>query len=178
MPIYGIRTQKLDGERPEENRYYTSQSSLTAAMDVAEVIANIEKEVFSNAIDFANLHVWQVGASPRAFINQPVSFAGEYDGTNALAPEIVLRVIFGTESSNNNYKDYRVRPNSNSIVGTLWSATYLSAALTALEALDELRGGGDLVTKTGAALTSMSVVTRYEFHQLHPRWYNKTPSTP
>lgn len=176
MPIYGIRVQKKDGDRPQENRYYTSQSTIGAAVTVGGQLVVIEKEIFSSAIAFNNLHVWQVGASPRVFTNEPLSGFGEADGTNPLAPEIVLRVVFGTENSNNNYKDYRVRVNSNSIVGTLWGAGYLSAVLTAMEAMDELRGGGDLVTKTGQVLTSMTVKTSYEFRQLHPSWYNHTPT--
>lgn len=175
MPIYGIRTQKLDGSRPEENRYYTSQASIEAAVTVGGQLVVIEKEIFSTAISFENLHVWEVGASPRAFTNEPLSGTGAILGTDPLAPEIVLRVVFGTQNSNNNYKDYRVRVSSTLIVGTLWGASYLSTVLGAMEAMDELRTGSDITTKTGATLTSLSVTTRYEFRQLHPRWYNKTP---
>jgi len=178
MTLYGLRTQKLDGERPEENRYFLDAETMDVAQTLAGQIVLIEKRIFSTAISFENVHLWQVGASPRRFRNVPLSGFGSYNGVNALAPELVLRVSFGTDDTNPYYKDYRVRVNSDQIVGVLWTATYLAEVLDAMEDLAEMTASGYIVTKGGDPLSDPSVDTHYRFRQLHPRWYNRAPSTP
>jgi hypothetical protein len=175
MTLIGVRTQKLDGERLSENRYFLDAESMDAAETLAGQLVLIEKQIFGTQVSFDNIHLWQVGASPRRFRNVPISGFGAWDGANPLSPEIVLRVSFGTDDANPYYKDFRTRVASGNIIGDLWAASYLAAVLLAMEDLAEMVSGGYVVTKTGDPLTDPTVDTHYRFRQLHPRWYNRAP---
>ena len=164
----------MDGERPEENRYYTNVGDMDDAESVAGQLILLEKTIFSTAIQFTAIKLWEVGATPRKHRSVPLSGTGSYTGTDPLAPEIVLRVFFGTNDSNPYYKDYRTRVSSTAIVGPLWGATYLATVSTFAEDLDELVGQLPITTKAGVPLGDVGVETRYRFRQLHPRWYNRT----
>lgn len=172
--ILGAVVNKLRADgRPKRNRYWINAATVDDTETIASNLVQMEINIFGSSTQFLNVHVWQPGANPNNKRTWPSSAVGLIATSDSLAPEMCLRVSFGTPSTSNpNYKDYRTEVDDGFIVGSRWNSLYATGWSDFGEFWsDQLEGV--LCTKDGTPLGGPVFHTRQAFRQLSKAWYNR-----
>lgn len=175
MTVFGVRLEQARGPLDQMNRFYMDVANHAAAVAGGLALASELIGFFGPAVTFNNIHVWSPGVNPNEFTNQPCSLAGVAGSAETAIPsEIVVRWRFPVAGSYTNYKDFRVAVQANYIAGETWSLTYLEIIEDARSAFWTIAGGYNLCTRAGVPLGAPVNDPQLRFHQLSPKWYNRT----
>lgn len=153
------------------NVYYTPPQSVATGLELGVQIANAERLIFGNDVEFINVHAWIIGTEPNEFDNVSLSMFGNLTGDTPLSPWNCCGIKFGVANSYPSYKYYRVQVNSTYIAGDRFTSLFGVAVSDYLEAMVEY--APYLCNRDGVGLGEPSYSSLIEYRKPTKRWYNK-----